>query len=159
MTGQGTAPGESEERAGFESWLAMMDYELEMFALEDVPGLASAESSTESLALVERALLARFPSKQDIFRDEESRQFFDRSVRYVGNTMADLFGGAWELFNAGTAENPDLVPVVRFTFRALPVAPFTLITSTISSRHANWSQVIEYLAEDREAFGENGTQQ
>lgn len=135
----------------------MMDYELEEYALEDVPGLAVVRGQPESLDLVAAAVLDRFAEPRDIYVDEASRQFFDRTVRYVGATLVDLFGGTWDLADSGDARGGSAV-VVRLPFRELPEVPSTLVTAAIARRRS-WSQLLQFLHEDETKFRETGIRQ
>lgn len=117
-----------QERLG--AWLSTMWFELEVEFPSDLPDDFHYEFDRDSLAELERFLLEEFGSDEEIHQDE-SKEFLDRTARYIGETLKKSFGGVWQP-GSGMYEG---MPVVVFPDgTSFPESPFHLVDRVLLRR-------------------------
>ncbi len=120
----------SNERERLDAWLSAMWLELEVEFPEELPEDFPFDFDRRSLAALEALLLDEFASDDDI-RQDENKEFHDRTARYVGETLRKSFRGEWKT-GSGMYDG---VPVVVFPgSRAFPESPFHLVDRVLLRR-------------------------
>lgn len=106
-----------------DGWLEAMPPRLARFEGVLMPAGWTTGFTRESLEELEQHMLARWPDRAS-FQDDGDSDWIDGAVRYVGEAILRIAGGAWHLDN-----EPDVVfrgqPVVRpDTLHGFGISPY-----------------------------------
>ncbi|MFI0352907.1 hypothetical protein [Actinomadura sp. 9N407] len=120
-------------REVFDEWLAAMSPRLA--GLEDfsLPADFPFDYSRESLVYLERILLSEYPDKEAVYA-AESKDFLDRCVRYIGESLIRNFGGEWRYSTDSDSAISGYPYVVNDDGTDVGVVPLHLITSLLTRR-------------------------
>jgi hypothetical protein len=137
---------DDERRDRFELWLMDMDDALERF-MDQVPEVREKlDYSAESLDVLEKWLLERYPTFEAIIADSE-KDMLDGMARYVGETFRKNLGGIWDIVLDDPKNVWYRLPIVTgFPGQGAPLSPVTMTTAAADRRTGTyWRTILQNL--------------
>ncbi|RQO66037.1 hypothetical protein DBR43_27745 [Pedobacter sp. KBW06] len=125
-------------REDFEEWLFAMSDKLEEFAVFFEQETSKKLSySPQSINDVEEWLLIKFSSGEEILKAEH-QYTLDLVSRYVGETFRENLRGKWDIDLEHEQNVFYHLPVVVADKGFPPIAPYPLITTSVSKRGGSY---------------------
>lgn len=126
----------------FQQWVFDMDDALDAFRQRfPADQRARLDFSPESLDVVEKWILDRYPSTAAMLADGEA-ETVDQLARYIGETFRKTLGGSWRM----RQDDPDYVfhnlPIVVFGGKVGEDSPHSLATATADRRKGTYLSTI-----------------
>ncbi|UHO40356.1 hypothetical protein H5J24_10460 [Chryseobacterium capnotolerans] len=126
----------------FEEWIfALSDKEEEFKEIFKNENNIDLDYSIDSLDYVEKWLLEKFKTKENLLA-EENKEIFDLIVSYIGGVFRRNLEGKWEIDLKNEKNAYYRLPVIVNEQVPSPVSPHTLITASFSRNKGNFISTV-----------------